>query len=129
MSIASETPPKQRAVKITAVVDTVCSHAYEVGLDGDALRRVVYLVSHKNQLDQSSVTTLIKNLYPSQRVPADVIITVVGALGQGKGKPSPASQNALVKWLVTVHGITDDPNVLPRLYGVLFGMLDTFSIR
>jgi centromere protein I len=72
---------------------------------------------------------LIKNLYPSQKVPGDVVITIVGALGQGKGKPSPGTQDSLVKWLITVHGIMESPNVLSRLYGVLFGMLDMISIR
>jgi hypothetical protein len=83
----------------------------------------------KTHLDQTTVTTLIKNLYPALRVPADVVVTIVGALGQGKGKPSPATQDSLVKWLRIVHEIIEDPSVLSRLYGVLFGMLDMISIR
>jgi centromere protein I len=126
---ASETPAKQRAVKVSSVIDEVCRHAFEDGLDDDALRTVVQIVSLKTDLDQTSVTTLIRNLYPAQRVPSDVIITVVGALGQGKGKPSPGSQNGLVKWLALVHEIIEDSNVLSRLYGVLFNMLDMISIR
>jgi hypothetical protein len=89
----------------------------------------VQLVSVKTLLDQTTVTTLIKNLYPARRVSGDVIITVVGALGQGKGKPSPGTQDGLVKWLITVHEITEDSTILSRLYGVLFGMLDMISIR
>ena len=83
----------------------------------------------KTLLDQTTITTLIKNLYPAQRIPGDVVIAVVGALGQGEGKPSPGTQDSLVKWLMTVHEIIEDPNVLSRLYGVLFGMLDMISIR
>lgn len=83
----------------------------------------------KTLLDQTTITTLIKNLYPSQRVPGDVVITIVGALGQGKGKPSPGTQDGLVKWLITIHEVVEDANVLSRLYGVLFGMLDMISIR
>lgn len=89
----------------------------------------MHIASVKTDLDQTSVTTLIKNLYPAQRVPADVVVTIVGALGQGKGKPTPATQNALVKWLITVHDIIEDPAILSRLYGVLFGLLDSISIR
>jgi centromere protein I len=126
---ASETPAKQRAVKVSAVIDGVCRYAFEDGLSDDALRTVVHIVTLKTDLDQTSVTTLIKNLYPTQRVPSDVVVTVVGALGQGKGKPSPASQNGLVKWLALVHEIIEDANVLSRLYGVLFSMLDMISIR
>jgi centromere protein I len=126
---ASETPAKQRAVKVSTITDEVCRHAFEDGLSDDALRAVVHIVTLKTDLDQTSVTTLIKNLYPAQRVPSDVVITVVGALGQGKGKPSLGSQNELVKWLALVHEIIEDANVLSRLYGVLFNMLDMISIR
>jgi centromere protein I len=101
----------------------------EDGLNPKSLRDLVQLASVKTLLDQTTITTLIKNLYPAQRVPADVVITVVGALGQGKGKPSPGTQDSLVKWLTTVHEIIESPNVLSRLYGVLFGMLDMISIR
>jgi centromere protein I len=111
------------------LVDVICRHAFEDGLEEDALRAVVQLASVKTSLDQTTVTTLVKSLYPAQRVPDDVIITVVGALGQGKGKPSPGTQDGLVKWLTIVHEIIESPNVLSRLYGVLFGMLDMISIR
>ncbi|KAF1967378.1 Mis6-domain-containing protein [Bimuria novae-zelandiae CBS 107.79] len=126
---ASNTPAKQRAVKVSGVVDVICRHAFDVGLDQESLRTVVQIASVKTELDQTSVTTLIKNLYPAQRVPAGLVVTIVGALGQGKGKPTPGTQNGFVKWLITVHEIIDDSTVLSRLYGVLFGMLDSISIR
>ncbi|KAH4069112.1 hypothetical protein HBI88_061990 [Parastagonospora nodorum] len=126
---ASRTPAKQRAIKVFSSVDVICRHAFEDGLEEDALRAVVQLVCVKTHLDQTTVTTLVKNLYPTHRVPADVIVTIVGALGQGKGKPSPGTQDSLVKWLRSIHEIIEDPNVLSRLYGVLFGMLDMISIR
>lgn len=87
------------------------------------------LASVKTNLDQTSVTTLIKNLYPAQRVSKDAVVTIVGALGQGKGKPSPGTQDSLVKWLTTVHEIIEDGKILSRSYGVLFSMLDSISIR
>ncbi|USP80768.1 uncharacterized protein yc1106_08042 [Curvularia clavata] len=126
---ASRTPAKQRTVKVSSIVDVICRYASADGLDQDAIRDVVQLVSVKTLLDQTSVTTLIKNLYPARRIPRDVVITVVGSLGQGKGKPSPGTQGSLVKWLIIVHDILEDQNVLSRLYGVLFGMLDMISIR
>lgn len=116
-------------VKVSSVVDVICRHAFQHGLDEDALRDVVQLASIKTHLDQTSVTTLIKNLYPARRVSDDVVITIVGALGQGKGKPSPSTQDSFVKWLTTVHDILESPTTLSRLYGVLFGMLDMISIR
>jgi centromere protein I len=111
------------------VVDVICKHAFEHGLEEDALRAVVQLACVKTNLDQSTITTLVKNLYPAQRVPADIIVTIVGALGQGKGKPSPSTQDSLVKWLALIHSILEDSSVLSRLYGVLFSMLDMISIR
>jgi centromere protein I len=111
------------------VVDVIWRHALDHGLDRAALRDVVQLASVKTHLDQTSVTTLIKNLYPAERVPDDVVITAVGALGQGKGKPSPGTQDSLVKWLTVVHEVLEDASILSRLYGVLFGMLDMISIR
>ncbi|KAL6708368.1 hypothetical protein ACN47E_003292 [Coniothyrium glycines] len=126
---ASRIPAKQRTIKVSSVVDVICQHASEYGLDPNAVRDIVQLVSVKTSLDQTSVTTLLKNLYPSQRVPDDVVVTAVGALGQGKGRPSPGTQDSLVKWLTIVHEILENVNVLSRLYGVLFGMLNMISIR
>ncbi|KAF3036684.1 hypothetical protein E8E12_004618 [Didymella heteroderae] len=126
---ASQTPAKQRTVRVSGVVDVICRHAFADGLDEDALETVVHIAARKTELDQSSVTTLIKNLYPAQRVTGDVVVTIVAALGQGKGKPSPGTQDSLVKWLALVHEIIEDANILSRLYGVLFGMLDMISIR
>jgi centromere protein I len=111
------------------VIDAICRHAFADGLDEDALEAVVHIAARKTELDQTSVTTLIKNLYPAQRVSGHIVVIIVSALGQGKGKPSPATQDSFVKWLALVHDIIEDGNTLFRLYGVLFGMLDMISIR
>lgn len=116
-------------VKVSGAIDAICRHAFAVGLDEDALETVVHIAARKTELDQTSVTTLIRNLYPAQRVSGQVIVTIVSALGQGKGKPSPATQDSLVRWLALIHEIIEDANTLSRLYGVLFGMLDMISIR
>ncbi|KAH7411796.1 Mis6-domain-containing protein [Phaeosphaeria sp. MPI-PUGE-AT-0046c] len=126
---ASRTPAKQRTVKISSVIDVICRHAFDHGLETEPLRDIVQIVCVKTNLDQTTVTTLVKNLYPAQRLSADVVVTIVGALGQGKGKPSPSTQDSLVKWLAICHEILQDTNVLSRLYGVLFSMLDMISIR
>lgn len=126
---ASQTPAKQRSIRVSDTVDSICRHAFDHGLDQDALHQVTQIVSRKTNLDQTSVTNLIKNLYPAQPVSAGVITAVVGALGHGRGKPTPGTQNNLVKWLAIVHEVLEDPNVLSRLYGVLFSMLDMISIR
>jgi centromere protein I len=126
---ASTIPATKRTVNLAGVVHVVCRHAFANGLDEDSLFAIVHIVSRKTHLDQSSVTTLVKNLYPAQRLSSDIIVAVVAALGQSKGKPSVGTQDLLVKWLTSVHEITQDANVLSRLYSVLFGLLDMISIR
>ena len=110
-------------------MDAVCRHAVESGLDAPTQCRLVRLVARKTELDQTSVATLIRNLYPAAPVPADAVVAAVAGLGQAKGKPAPATQNALVRWLTTVYPILGDAGALSRLYGVLFGLLDMISLR
>ena len=127
--LAAQTPARQRKVNISRYVDTVCDNAFEHGLEEWALEAVVDLVSAKTELDQTSITTLIKNLYPAARVQSRVVVTVVGALGQGRNKPSPGSQALLLKWLIVILDVLEEPGVVGRLYGVLFAMLDMISLR
>lgn len=126
---ASKISSRQRDTQIGPLIDEISEHAFQFGLRNDELQRVVNLVTLRTYLDQSSVTTLIKNLYPAERVPSDVIIDVVGALGQGKHKPSASSQSALVRWLNLVQDVLQDSNILNQLYGVLFDLLDMISLR
>lgn len=129
LQAASTTPVKQRSVKVSVAVDAICRHAFEDGLDPASLQAIIKIVTRKTELDQTSLTNIIKNLYPAQRVPADVVIAVVSGLGQGKTKPSSPTQTLLVKWLITIYEVLEDATVLSRLYGVLFAMLDMISLR
>ncbi|OCK91240.1 Mis6-domain-containing protein, partial [Cenococcum geophilum 1.58] len=126
---ASTTPAKQRKPKVSIAVDAICHCAFQHGLDSASLKAIITVVTRKTELDQTSVTNLVKNLYPAQHISADAVVTIVSALGQGKSKPSSATQLALVKWLVTVYEIIEDPKTLSRLYGVLFSLLDMISLR
>ncbi|KAL1633601.1 hypothetical protein SLS56_002749 [Neofusicoccum ribis] len=126
---ASTVPAKQRREKASSVVDAVCSHAYQHGLSRDLLESVVQIVTRRNTLDQTSLTNLVKNLYPADRVSSDLVVTIIGALGQGQTKPSAATQAALLKWIIAVIDVLDDATVLSKLYGVLFNLLDTMSLR
>jgi centromere protein I len=116
--------------KVSLTVDEICQHVYQFGFQIEELTRVINLLTTKTELDQSSTTTLIKNLYPAERVTSDVIISVVGALGQGgKSKPSASTQAALVKWLAAIHEVLEDQSILMRFYAVLFNLLDMITIR
>ena len=127
--IAAKTPAKQRQVKISGVVDKLCSHAYEFGLSSSPLSRLVDIITLPNELDQASLGSLIRNLYPAGKVPDAVVINVVASLGHGKAKPSFNVQAALLKWLTMVYEILQTPRVLSQLYAVLFNLLGTLSLR
>ena len=114
---------------VEPLISTVCDHAYKQGVSNTALAALLDVVRQSNSLDQSSLTTLIKGLYPDERVPADCVYKVVGALGQGQQKPSTATQNLLLWWLLSVRSSLEEWSILENLYAVLFNLLDMISIR
>ncbi|TAQ85633.1 hypothetical protein B7494_g6042 [Chlorociboria aeruginascens] len=126
---ASRIPSKQRSLQISGLVDRVCLKSYEDGLPGASLDQLIDIVTLPNALDQGSRGRLIKHLYPVSSVSDKAVIKVVGALGHGQAKPPYAAQSALLKWMVMVYDVLQDPKLLSRLYGVLFDLLDTIAIR
>jgi len=120
---------KSRARKISPTVDEICEHAYQFGFPSDEFLRVIELVTVKTELDQSTTTTLIKNLYPAGRVPAEAVYSIVASLGHAKTKPSSSTQAALLRWLLAVHEVLEDHSILARFYAVLFNLLDMITIR
>lgn len=72
---------------------------------------------------------LVRGLYPASRVTPSQALRVVGALGHGRLKPSLAMQALLLRWLVMVYHVLEEPAVLARAYPVLFNLLDTAAIR
>jgi centromere protein I len=127
--IASKTPAKSRDQNISGIVNQICSYAFEHGLPNSQLQSIVNILVQKTTLDQSSITTIIKNLYPTDQISSDIVIQIVGSLGQGIRKPSAHVQNALLRWLCIVYSIVEDPRILSKLYGTLFNMLDMVSLR
>lgn len=127
--LAARIPAKQRPVKITRVVDIVASKAYERGLAQDLLEEVVDIITLPNELDQGSVATLIRNLYPAGRVTDEVVLKVIGSLGHGKAKAPFPAQAALLKWIIMVYDILENQKILSQLYSLLFNLLDTIAIR
>jgi centromere protein I len=114
---------------VSVTVDKICELAFEHGLPTSVLKSIVDIVTRKTQLDQTSVTNLAKNLYPSQKIPSNIVVRIVCSLGQGAGKPSSSTQGALLRWLTIVHEIIEDPRILSKLYNVLFNHLDMISLR
>lgn len=127
--VAAKTPAKQRHSKITTKIAKTCAKAYEDGLSTASLERLVDIITLPNELDQASINSLIKNLYPATKIPSAIAIKVVAGLGHGRTKPSYSSQAALLKWLVMVYNVLENPRVLSQLYSVIFNLIDTAAIR
>ncbi|KAL9097748.1 MAG: hypothetical protein Q9165_000074 [Trypethelium subeluteriae] len=72
---------------VSTIVDGICSHAFNHGLNNAHLSLVLDVITKQSELDQTSITSLIKNLYPSQKVQNEAITIVVGCLGQAQSKP------------------------------------------
>ncbi|MCJ1400652.1 hypothetical protein MMC11_003860 [Xylographa trunciseda] len=79
--------------------------------------------------DQFDMHAIIKALYPSTNVTSAHVLAIANSLGQGKQKPSPATQNLLLRWIIMVHEALDEPTILTKLYNVFFNRLDMISIR
>jgi centromere protein I len=90
---------------------------------------LVNLVTSPGHLDRSTLSSVVRNLYPSEKVPVDVVQTVVGALGEGGNKPSVVIQSGLLRWLIMVYDALEQQKILGRLYGILFNLLDMISLR
>lgn len=114
---------------IEPLINTVCDYAYQYGLPNTGLAILLDIVRKPNSFDQTSLTTLIKGLYPAEKVLSESVCKVVAALGQGQQKPSAATQNLLLWWLLSVRSSLEEWAILEKLYAVLFNLLDMISIR
>ncbi|RAL08318.1 Mis6 domain protein [Aspergillus homomorphus CBS 101889] len=122
-------PSKQRYTDAGQLAKTIATRAYERGISQFGLQRLLKVLTKSNHLDQGTVTTLVKNLYPQERISSGVITQVVCCLGPSKTKPTPATQALLLRWLILVHDFLDDRSHLSKLYAVLFNHLDMISLR
>ncbi|EGC49792.1 Mis6 domain-containing protein [Histoplasma capsulatum var. duboisii H88] len=121
--------PKQRHTSVADLAKSIASNAYESGIPTHLLERLITIISKSKHLDQSTITTIVKNLYPSERVRPRTVSMVISCFGPSRNKPSPATQALLLRWLILVYDDMDDQSYLSRLYGVLFNFLDMISLR
>lgn len=127
---ASKLPPKARgSTNVKATVTSLCSAIYQRGLLPEALSELIDIITAPTYLDQASLNSLVRNLFPATRVSSDVVIRVVGSLGHGRLKASLNIQAALIRWLILVHHILESPSTLSQAYPVLFSLLDTAATR
>ncbi|KAJ5438931.1 uncharacterized protein N7458_009929 [Penicillium daleae] len=129
LEAVAHVPVKQRYTDAAQLAKTIASDAYENGIPQDALGRLLKVLTAKNNLDQGTITPLIKNLYPQERIASKHVTQVVCCLGPSKSKPSPATQALLVRWLIMTYDLLEDRTHLGKLYAVLFNHLDMISLR
>ncbi|KAK2803846.1 hypothetical protein FQN50_006853 [Emmonsiellopsis sp. PD_5] len=123
-------PPKQRHTNVADLAKSIASAAYEAGLPTPLLNRLLTTITKSKHLDQTTITTLIKNLYPSTRIPPHTVSKIISSFGPSHTtKPSPATQSLLLRWLILVYEDMEDQSHLSRLYAVLFDYLDMISLR
>ncbi|KAJ5757417.1 uncharacterized protein N7511_006111 [Penicillium nucicola] len=122
-------PPKQRYTDVSQLTKTIASDAYDSGIPQSALARLLKILTTKNNLDQGTVTSLVKNLYPQERIVSKNVTRIVCCLGPSKNKPSPATQALLLRWLILSYDILEERSHLSKLYAVLFNHLDMISLR
>lgn len=122
-------PAKQRYTDAGLLAKTIASDAYETGIPQDLLGRLLKILTSRNNLDQGTVTSLIKNLYPQEIVSSEHVTRIVCCLGPSKSKPSAATQALLVRWVIQAYDLLEDKSHLGKLYAVLFNHLDMISLR
>ncbi|KAK0754561.1 Mis6-domain-containing protein [Schizothecium vesticola] len=127
---AAIVPAKRRKLAIKPTVERAVSVLYDRGALPEELGRLIDLVTLRSHLDQASLGSLIRNLYPAGKIDKDIVLKVVGALGHGQRKPSLPLQSLLLRWLVMVyHLLGSSAAVLFQAYAVIFNLLDTAAIR
>ncbi|KAI1331956.1 Mis6-domain-containing protein [Xylariaceae sp. FL0255] len=126
---ASKLSTKQRGTSIKPTVEKLSSLAYDQGLLPTDLNELIDLVTTPSSLDQASLASIVRNLYPAASVSREIIVKVVGCLGHGKLKPSLAIQSALLKWLIMIQHVVENRNALSQTYPILFNLLDTSVLR
>ena len=102
---------------------------YSTGALPGELARLVDLLTLRNHLDQASLASLARNLYPLAKVDDETVLKIVSCLGHGQLKPTLPLQGLLLRWLVMVYHLLQNPSILSQVYGVLFNLLDTAAVR
>ncbi|KUI62609.1 Centromere protein I [Cytospora mali] len=128
---ASKVPAKKRSVEVKPKVAELTSVAYNQGVLPEELIQLIDLLIEPSHLDQASLNSILRNLYPVGKVPEDVILKLVGSLGIGELRPALTLQSSLLHWIMLVYHVLDTKAqaILSRAYSVLFNLLDVSATR
>lgn len=126
---AAKLPPRARQIDIKPTVADLISLGHDRGFLPDALESMIDVLTVPSHLDQASLSSIARNLYPATAPSRMVVLRVVSCLGHGQRKPSLNIQAALVRWLILVYPTLQSPSTLSQCYQVLFQLLDTAAFR
>ncbi|KAA8913805.1 hypothetical protein TRICI_003113 [Trichomonascus ciferrii] len=99
------------------------------GLNKGQLDQLLGLVTRPSKVPAAVCGRIIRDLLlPNEPIGDDSVIRVVSCLGQDNRIPM-QSKSKLLRWLVVVFDFLEDPKVVAKLYGVLFGNLKYESSR
>ncbi|CCX06676.1 Similar to Centromere protein I; acc. no. Q8AYS7 [Pyronema omphalodes CBS 100304] len=127
---AAETRNAVSKSKVSEAIDGLTQFATIRGLRPEILQSLVdTLTKTPCYLDQSQCGRIIKALIPRRKVSEEIVVRVVGCLGNGVHRPGAGVQAGLLRWLVMVYNVLEDYEMLSRLYGVLFNLLDMMTLR
>lgn len=107
----------------------MANKAFEDGLSEASLDELVDIITLPNELDQASIASIVRNLYPAAQISDDTLVKVIGSLGHGQSRAAFPVQSLLLKWLVMVYDSIMTPKILSHAYSFLFNLLDTIAIR
>lgn len=93
------------------------------------LRRLLDIITSPKHLSPTNCVKLTKYLYPACKISPDLVYILVSSLGNGQAKPPLYVQSLLLKWLMMVYELLEEPAILSQLYSVLFNLIDLSSIR
>lgn len=73
-------------------------------------------------------------LYPKDFIPSEVAMSICGNLGvktatSSEKKISNTLQLSLLNWLISVYSFFEQPNIIEKLYGILFNYLEFEFLR
>jgi centromere protein I len=125
----AQQPAKLRTTPISETIESVTRRASRIGLSSAMLDALVDLISLPNKLDQSSSSRVVRSLFPAAKVHDDCVYRALGCLGLGQHRPGLGVQVELLRWIVLVLDVLENPAVLGRMYGFLFNLLDIIAIR
>ena len=87
------------------MIDSISQHATIRGLTNDSLEGLIsVLATSPCYLDQPSVGSIVKILFPRGKVSENIVVKVVGSLGQGQSKPSHATQ--VLHTYIPIHNVS-----------------------